>query len=145
MVTDVISVSPRTPISEVADLLFNNRFHGVPVVEKGKVAGIITEDDFFLKNYDEMYLPSYLRFLKENKSVDNLPDDIKDKIEDFKGALEDYNIAIELKPNYSDAYHNRGIVKLELGDKNGACLDWSKAGELGQSKSYEMIKKYCGK
>lgn len=86
MVTDVISVSPRTPISEVANILFTNRFHGLPVVEKGKLIGIITEDDFFLKNYDEMYLPSYIRFLKENKEVDKLPDDIKDKIEKLLGT-----------------------------------------------------------
>jgi CBS domain-containing protein len=86
MVADTISVSPEVPISEVADILFSNRFHGLPVVEKEKVVGIITEDDFFLKNYDEIYLPSYNRFLKENKSVANLPEDIKDKIEKILGT-----------------------------------------------------------
>ena len=34
-------------------------------------------------------------------------------------------------------------AKYNLGDKEGACLDWSKAGELGVMKAYEMIKKYC--
>lgn len=86
MIADVISVNPEAPISEVADILFNNRFHGLPVVEEEKVVGIITEDDFFLKNYDEIYLPSYSRFLKENKSVNNLPDDIKDRIEKILGT-----------------------------------------------------------
>lgn len=85
MVADVTTVSPKTPVSEVSDLIFNNRFHGLPVVEKGKVVGIITEDDFFLKNFDEMYLPAYIRFLKGNKAIDNLPDDIKDKIEKLLG------------------------------------------------------------
>jgi len=32
---------------------------------------------------------------------------------------------------------------LELGDKNGACLDWSKAGELGYIEAYDAIKEYC--
>lgn len=86
MVANVISVSPETPVSEVADILFNNRFHGLPVIEKEKVIGIITEDDFFLKNYDEMFLPSYIRFLKENKTVENLPDDIREKIEKLLGT-----------------------------------------------------------
>lgn len=86
MVTDVIYVSPKTSISEVADILFRNRFHGVPVAEKGKLVGIITEDDFFLKNYDDMYLPSYIRFIKENKVVENLPEDTKNKIEKLLGV-----------------------------------------------------------
>ena len=32
---------------------------------------------------------------------------------------------------------------MELGDKNGACLDWSKAGELGYIEAYDAIKEYC--
>ncbi|KKP79812.1 MAG: hypothetical protein A2271_02430 [Candidatus Moranbacteria bacterium RIFOXYA12_FULL_35_19] len=85
MIRDVIAVDPETTVSRVADILFTNRFHGLPIVENGKLAGIITEDDFFLKNYDEIYLPSYLRFIEENKSADNLPPEIKDKIEKLLG------------------------------------------------------------
>jgi CBS domain-containing protein len=85
MTSDVVSVSPSTSISEVADLIFANRFHGVPVAEKGKLVGLVTEDDFFLKNYDEMYLPAYIRFLEGNKSIDKLPEDIKNKIEKLLG------------------------------------------------------------
>jgi acetoin utilization protein AcuB len=81
MTTDVISVSPEMSISKVADIIFANRFHGLPVAEKGRLVGIITEDDFFLKNYDAMYLPSHIKFVKENKLADNLPDDVKNKIE----------------------------------------------------------------
>lgn len=80
MVSDVISVSPDTSLPEVVDMIFSNRFHGVPVVEKGKVIGIITEDDFFLKNYDDLYLPTYIRFIRENKIAGNLPPEVKEKI-----------------------------------------------------------------
>lgn len=80
MTTDVVSVSPDASISNVADLIFENRFHGLPVTEGKKVVGIITEDDFFLKNYDDLYLPAYIRFTKENKVVGNLPPDVKEKI-----------------------------------------------------------------
>jgi hypothetical protein len=31
----------------------------------------------------------------------------------------------------------------DIGDKNGGCLDLSKAGELGIEKAYEIIKKFC--
>lgn len=43
----------------------------------------------------------------------------------------------------SEAYFNRGNAKNKIEDINGACFDWSKAGELGFENAYETIKKYC--
>jgi hypothetical protein len=37
--------------------------------------------------------------------------------------------------NLSELYYYRGLSKYKIGDKEGACLDWSEAGEL--------IKEYC--
>lgn len=37
----------------------------------------------------------------------------------------------------------RGECKIKLGDIEGACLDFSKAGELGYEKAYDEIEKYC--
>ena len=54
----------------------------------------------------------------------------KAKLEDCRGAIEDFTKAIELNPNYSEAYYNRGFSKNELKDKKGARLDWAKAKEL---------------
>jgi predicted transcriptional regulator len=65
MTKDVVSVSPEVKIVEVARILFENRFHGVPVVEDGKIIGIITEDDFFTKDSKNLFLPSYINFLQE--------------------------------------------------------------------------------
>ncbi len=42
-----------------------------------------------------------------------------------------------------EAYYNRGVGKLGLGQKDSGCLDLSKASKLGCSKAYEAIKKYC--
>jgi len=50
---------------------------------------------------------------------------------------------IELDPDYAEAYNNRGIAKYRLGDKDGSCLDWNKAGELGNEKAYDLFKEYC--
>jgi len=33
-----------------------------------------------LENYDDLYLPAYIKFIKENKLTDNLPEEIKVKI-----------------------------------------------------------------
>jgi len=67
----------------------------------------------------------------------------KGKLGDNRGAISDYNKAIEIDPNATDAYHNRGVAKYYLGDINGACLDWSKAGELGYGDAYDLIREYC--
>jgi hypothetical protein len=34
-------------------------------------------------------------------------------------------------------------VKIELNQKDGGCLDLSKAGELGYSEAYDKIQQYC--
>jgi CBS domain-containing protein len=80
MVRDVISVTADMPVSKVADIIFQNRFHGVPVIENGKVVGIITENDFFIKGFGDLYLPSYLKFLEENGMAEKLPEADREKI-----------------------------------------------------------------
>ena len=57
--------------------------------------------------------------------------------------MDDYNKAFGLNPDDAIAYYNRGIAKAELKDLDGACLDWSKAGELGLSGAYDLIKQIC--
>ena len=49
---------------------------------------------------------------------------------DYNGAISDYTKAIEINPNYVDAYFNRGISKAELKDYSGAISDYNKAIEL---------------
>ena len=49
---------------------------------------------------------------------------------DKKGAIVDYDKAIQLNPNYSLAYNNRGLAKSALGDKKGAIVDYDKAIQL---------------
>jgi tetratricopeptide (TPR) repeat protein len=75
----------------------------------------------------------------------------KQNLEDYRGAINDYTKTIEilgkLKSNidnfYNSSFYYRGFCKLLINDKEGGCQDFSKSGELGYSKSYEMIKKYC--
>ena len=67
----------------------------------------------------------------------------KYELGDNKGAIADYNKAIEFNPKDGLAYFNRGYAKYELGDLEGACLDWGKAGELGETDAYDLIKENC--
>jgi len=47
MTHDVVTVSPDASIGEVAQQLLDHRIGGVPVIEKGRIVGVITESDLF--------------------------------------------------------------------------------------------------
>lgn len=47
MTTEVITVAPDSTIGEAAKLMLDNKIAGLPVLEDGKLVGIITESDIF--------------------------------------------------------------------------------------------------
>jgi len=46
MVADVITISPDTPPTDAARIMTERRFHRLPVVENGKLIGIVSTFDF---------------------------------------------------------------------------------------------------
>ncbi len=49
MTKDVKTVAPDTPLREVARILAESKISGIPVVEDGKVVGVISEADILVK------------------------------------------------------------------------------------------------
>jgi acetoin utilization protein AcuB len=47
MTKNVITVTPETPVQEAARIMAEKKIGGLPVVQAGKVIGIITETDLF--------------------------------------------------------------------------------------------------
>lgn len=45
----VFSVAPDTPVREVAALLFKKRISGVPVLDKGRLVGLVSEGDLLYR------------------------------------------------------------------------------------------------
>lgn len=62
---------------------------------------------------------------------------------DVRGAIEDFDSAIAIDSDNAELYVLRGLSKIQVGSKYSGCLDLSKAGEMGYSKAYDHIKKYC--
>lgn len=47
MARDVITATPRDPLEEIADIMRTRNIGGMPVIQRGRVVGIITESDIF--------------------------------------------------------------------------------------------------
>jgi CBS domain-containing protein len=63
MAQPVIAVRPDTPVHDVARLLLDHGFIGVPVVTaEGRLVGIITEADLIVRAAN-VHFPSYLQIL----------------------------------------------------------------------------------
>lgn len=45
MTPDPVSVSPDTPVNKLADLMVENKYHTIPVLEAGKLVGVVGKKD----------------------------------------------------------------------------------------------------
>jgi len=59
--------------------------------------------------------------------------------DDFKGALEDYNKAIELKPEYDKAFYMKSLVCKKLDDEEGFLESTRKAIEFAGNNNNESV------
>jgi tetratricopeptide (TPR) repeat protein len=60
---------------------------------------------------------------------------------DYTSALAAYRKAIELKPDFGEAYYNLAYVYFQLGNRAEGASNLSKAGELGVVPSYNLLKR----
>jgi len=70
------------------------------------------------------------------------------RLNNYAKSIEDYTKAISLASSESalsigSLYNSRAYAKIGMDDVEGACLDWSKAGELGVTGAYEAIRTHC--
>lgn len=63
MTTDPVTVTPETPVTDVARVMIDRGIGGVPVVdESGDLLGIVTESDLVVQDSDVKF-PSFVHFL----------------------------------------------------------------------------------
>ncbi len=66
MTKDVETVSPETKVTEVAKIIFEHNFNGLPVVdEENKVLGLISETDLLAHDSIGIHIPSFVKFLSD--------------------------------------------------------------------------------
>ena len=61
---------------------------------------------------------------------------------DFRTAIANYTKAIEFDHDFAEAYFNRGLTYLFIGEDSKGLTDLSKAGELGIYKAYNLIQRF---
>jgi tetratricopeptide (TPR) repeat protein len=57
--------------------------------------------------------------------------------------IDDYTMAIKIKPDYADAWFHRGLASIKLKQKESGCTDLKKAGELGNAEAAGQLEKHC--
>lgn len=69
--------------------------------------------------------------------------------QDYLGAIHSYSQAISLNPDEAHAYGNRGLLKLNSGDHQGAIIDFQHAAQLflsaGKTANFEITLNYLRK
>ena len=104
---------------------------------------------------NEVKRPVHKEVLEDlNKVVNQNPDlpfvyynraNVKLTLKKYQRAIDDYSMAIKLQPTLAEAYYNRALTLLYVDETKLACKDLSKAGELGITESYNVIKRFCNK
>ena len=62
--------------------------------------------------------------------------------QDFKAAISYYTQAISADSDFAEAYFNRGLTYIYIGDNEKGLTDLSKAGELGIYQAYNLISRF---
>jgi CBS domain-containing protein len=74
MTPDAIAVSPETPLKDAAELLARHRISGLPVVEDGKVVGVVSEADIVARSTGSRearsLIPAFLSGLRRQPDVE---------------------------------------------------------------------------
>lgn len=70
MTKNPISISPNDPISHVGELFSQNKIHHLPVVDNGKLVGIVSKSDylFFRRGYSKETVMDEHRIKKHTAS-----------------------------------------------------------------------------
>ncbi len=146
-------------ITEDTASAINYFARGVNMCRKTEILGQLNNDQqysYVNKTYKVANNPSVEGYEKAiadfNKVIQLEPDFVyayydrayaKYKLQDLEGAIQDYNQALQIDHDFTDAYYNRGLLLFLRSDKIDACEDFSKAGELGLTQAYLIIKTYC--
>jgi tetratricopeptide (TPR) repeat protein len=130
---DVIRSQGSLPEPEILNMSVNKT-----TIENKTAEVKILDYEEIIKDYESiLYMNPNFIFAWFNMA------NTKVKKRDYLSAINDYSKAITLEPDFGEAYFNRGLTRIYMNDLEGGALDLSRAGELGLTEAYNVIKRYC--
>lgn len=134
----------NTPQSVVAMLVYSELWlkystvHSTSSVEKEAWSMLLTQYNNFLqkagqKEHNVEYWPLWY-----NRAC------IEARLGMHKEALNDYDKVLQLQPRLAEAWYNRGLLQLQLKNKEKGLADLRRAGELGLYAAYSILKQENG-
>lgn len=63
--------------------------------------------------------------------------------QNYHGVISDMNALLQMMPGYANAYYNRGIAWVNLGDMDRACADLQTALSFGMSENKKLVEYTC--
>jgi CBS domain-containing protein len=129
MTKDVIFVSPDTKVGDVARLISDHKFNGVPVVEGDRIVGMITEDDFLTRDFAKIHIPSLIKIigdLKISKRIDRSRDDLDSILSaDAQSIMNEDFISVQPDTHVTELvklFHEKQINPIPVVGDNGKIL-----------------------
>jgi hypothetical protein len=115
--------------------VFNQaKYDWKPAVLNGKYVNVLMKVDLRYSTTETM-MPAYFAGQKGLEAYNN---------KNYKVAEYYYGKALETEPSDKEYLYRRGMCKLLLGNKAGACEDWNKAKSLGSSGTIDaVLDKFC--
>ncbi|NDV46991.1 tetratricopeptide repeat protein [Paludibacter sp. 221] len=93
--------------------------------------------EMIMRDYDKVIaLAPDFQFAYFNKA------NVLATLQDYRSAVSYYTRAIDIDAGFAEAYYNRGLVYMFLGEDTKGLADLSKAGELGMYKVYNLIQRF---
>jgi CBS domain-containing protein len=87
MTKEVITVAPDTKVTEVARIIHERNFNGLPVVDaEKKVLGMITEADLLANDAFGTHIPSFAKLLADFNVLKMVKDEDKKNLESIVNA-----------------------------------------------------------
>jgi tetratricopeptide (TPR) repeat protein len=131
-ITSAISAHIANPESDNLPLYYSKR---------AEIYIELKQLDKALSDMDEAILSGYLGFYSQRGFL-NL------ELGNFYEAIGDFIHILKEDPKnetrwWHAAYRGSGIAKENLGDLNGACADWKKAAELGDTDAAKWVANQC--
>lgn len=85
MTTELLTVTPKTSVSELAELFTTHNINGVPVVDnQGKLLGVVTENDLIFQK-KKVHIPTVINILDSVIYLES-PDKMKQEMQKITGV-----------------------------------------------------------